>query len=613
MQKLKKSVALLLVLLMAAGLSSCVFRLNNTADPYQNVSDQDVRTSFNYFTEGLPARLVSPTDLNLNFLFNDPEAYGIKKEVLSLPCNTQQDYEDTKTQCESLLKELRAFPYERLDSAQQTDYEALEDYLERRLMTVDYYELDNSYLGSFIGFQAQLPLLLSEFTVNGRTDLDSYFHLLETSGETFQKYAELEAQRQEKGVGMGASVMKEVIGQCETFAKNDNSFLVEAMDEKIDAAGFLNDTEKKDAKAKNKKLTLENLGNAYKELGKSLSKIKVKSSGLGLYYRAQGREYYEALVKQSTGTDMSAEEIKEYLTKKKDELLLQTMTLMSKHPELEKTENINAVKYGDFKTAEENLDYLAEQMTKDYPALDTLRYKIRKVPDSMKDNFSPAAYLQSRIDKNEEEPEALFINGDYDQSIFTTIAHEGYPGHMYQNCYFQEQERSIFRYMLNYSGYSEGWATYVEWNAWKYADIKNKAALEFASYNKRITACMIGLFDIAIHYEGMELEEFSKQCKASFGDIPEESIKKQFNLIQETPGNYLNYYLNGLLYQDLYDQAKAELGERFDSVAFHKVLLTEGPSCYNSLKERVSQYITENQKQTEKDAGAQASTSGKAA
>lgn len=609
MHKLKKGMAALLALLIVTGFSSCMLRYQND----KGDSDQSVRISFSEFVTELPARLVEPTDLSLNFLFNDPEAYGIKKQMLSLPYSTRENYEESQKECGALLEELRAFPYERLDPVRQTDYEVLEDYLERRLLTLDYYDLDNSYLGSFIGFQAQLPLLLSEFALNSRADLDSYFHLLETSGDTFQKYAALEAQRQKKGVGLSPAVMEKVIGQCERFAKNDNSFLTESMDKKIDAADFLDDAEKKDAKAKNKKLTLETLVNAYKELGKSLSQIEVKSSDLGLYYRTQGRAYYEALVKQSTGIDMSMEEIKKYLTNKKNKLVLEIMTLANKHPALYKAENLNAAKYGDFKTAEETIDYLAGQMTQDYPALDTLNYKVMKVPDSMKDNFSPAAYLQSRIDKDKAAPEAIFINGDYDQSNFTTVAHEGYPGHMYQNCYFQEQNRSTFRYIVDYPGYSEGWATYVEWNAWKYADTEDKTVLEYLSYNSRATACMIGLLDIAVHYDGMTLEAFSEQLKTDFGDILDDQIKKQFELIQETPGNYLKYYLNGLLYQDLYDQAKAELGERFDSVAFHQVLLREGPTCYDSLKARVNRYITENQEQAEASSALQASTSDQAA
>lgn len=613
MQKLKKSAALLLTLLIMVGLSSCVFRFHNSSDPYQGASDQSVRADFSKFITGLPARLISPTDLNLNFLFNHPETYGIKKQVLSLPYNTKEDYEESEKDCSALLKELRVFPYERLDPAQQIDYEVLEDYLDRQMLTLRYFDLDNSYLGSFIGFQAQLPLLLSEFAINDKTDLDSYFHILETSGETFEKYAQVEAQRQKKGVGLSAPVIKKVIGQCESFAKNDNSFLVEAMDKKIDAADFLSDPEKKEAKAKNKKLTLETLVNAYKTLGKNLSNIEVKSSDLGLYYRTQGRDYYEALVKQSTGTDMSVQEIKEYLTAKKDELLKQAAALLKNNPELAKLLDSGKIKYGDFKTAEENIDYLAGQMAKDYPALDVLNYKVIKVPDSMKDNFSPAAYLQSRIDKDKGDPETIFINGDYDQSIFTTVAHEGYPGHMYQNCYFQEQNRSAFRYMVNYSGYSEGWATYVEWNVWKYSDTKDKTVLEYMSYNDRITACIIGLLDIAIHYDGMTYEDFSQQIKTFFGDLPDKSVKEQFNMIQETPGNYLKYYLNGFLYQDLYDQTESELEERFNSVEFNKALLIEGPTCYNSLKARVNQYIIENQKQPQDSSGITVFSSDKAA
>ena len=103
---------------------------------------------------------------------------------------------------------------------------------------------------------------------------------------------------------------------------------------------------------------------------------------------------------------------------------------------------------------------------------------------------------------------------------------------------------------------SEGWATYVEGNVWKYAPAENKAALAFMNYNTVATQAVIGLADIGIHYEGWSREAFYAEMKRYGMDVSTDILDEQFDLILETPTNYLQYYLNGMYYQDLYDNAR---------------------------------------------------------
>ena len=48
------------------------------------------------------------------------------------------------------------------------------------------------------------------------------------------------------------------------------------------------------------------------------------------------------------------------------------------------------------------------------------------------------------------------------EDLYTTLAHEGYPGHLYQNVYFLSNCTSPVRTVLSFGSYVEGWATYVE-------------------------------------------------------------------------------------------------------------------------------------------------------
>ena len=71
---------------------------------------------------------------------------------------------------------------------------------------------------------------------------------------------------------------------------------------------------------------------------------------------------------------------------------------------------------------------------------------------------------------------------------------------------------------------------------------------------------------------------------------------EQYNLFLETPTNYLQYYLSGFLFQDLYDKAKDELGDKFSAVKFHDVILSTGPAPFKILEKQVDKYIEKDSK-----------------
>lgn len=579
MKVIKRISGVLVAAVMVFQLSGCLLDGSLTTDLFDD------------FLNEVPSQLISSADMNMNYMFKDPGKFGLEKGLLELPYMDKAGYEESKKEINDLLTRLSGFKYSELNEDQKLTRDILKDYLERQLLTIDSYELDNSYLGSFIGFQAQLPMLLNEFSISDKKDLDSYFNILSTADETFQKYAALEREYQEKGTGMGTTIMGKVIEQCENLSKGDNSYLVDSMNQKIDDAGFLNDNEKTEAKEKNADLVNNKFVPAYKALGETLKGIEIKSSDLGLSTKPGGKEYYAALLKQRTGIDDSVEDIKAYFEGKLQQEGVRMYFLMQKNPELQQLADLANMKYCDFTTAEQNIDYLAEQLPKHYPAVDNLIYKVTKVPEAMAENFSPAAYLVAALDKPEKDPQAIYINGDYEQSLYPTIAHEGYPGHMYQNTFFQSLKLPLVRYMVDYNGYSEGWANYVQHNSWQFAPAENKTLLEFADLNERMAENIIALADIGIHYEGWTRDQFKTFMKTYGFELPEQTLNDQFNLNLETPTNYLQYYLNSKYYQDLYDETKVELGTQFNEIEFHRVLLETGPSSFSILEQQVKQFV----------------------
>lgn len=88
-----------------------------------------------------------------------------------------------------------------------------------------------------------------------------------------------------------------------------------------------------------------------------------------MHFSPNGKEYYEDMLKAGVGTDMSVKEVKEYLQNKMLEIYQEMTTLIQENPDLANITNLNDVKYSDFTSVSETLDYLKTAINTDFPKL----------------------------------------------------------------------------------------------------------------------------------------------------------------------------------------------------------------------------------------------------
>lgn len=551
---------------------------------------------FSTFVEELPQELVSNDGFNLNYLFYNAKENGFEKESKGIEVTNSKEYQESFKEVEALQERLKEYDYDALTKEQQKDYDILEEYLQRKVAMKDYTYYENNYLGSFVGFQAQLPLLLMEYAFNDKEDVKIYLEALKNAPTSFKEMVEVEKERQKQGVGLSKVLLDKSIEQADTFSKGDNSFLITSFNERIDAVTFLNEEEKQTAKQDNETYVKENVKEAYRTLATKLGEITPQQQDGNLTNTKQGKEYYVALFQESTGLSFTIDELKKYIDTKEEEYSKQITKLVVANPSLANVTG-DSIKYPEFKNIEENVQYLEEAYNKYYPEIKLVDYVAKTVPDSMKENFSPAAYLTSRIDRT-NQPLMIIVNGEYQPSLYETIAHEGYPGHMYQDSYFKQQKVSTFRYLIDCGGYAEGWATYTENNSYRFNQTTNQTEAQAISYLKRFTNIQYCRWDIAINYEGMSREEFYQEVEENYGKdaLTKQELDDTYNVFLETPANYLQYYITGFYFEDLYNKAKKELGDDFDEVAFHKVVLDMGVVGMELVEKYVNQYIQETKK-----------------
>ena len=227
----------------------------------------------------------------------------------------------------------------------------------------------------------------------------------------------------------------------------------------------------------------------------------------------------------------------------------------------------------------------------DYPPLKKVHYKIKYVPKALEDTLSPAFYMIPPID--DETENTIYINkGSTDKSgIYNTLAHEGYPGHLYQNNYFLSTDPDDIRLIMDFPGYSEGWASYVEMHAFDYAPY-DKSVAKLKRINDEINMAIGSAVDINVNYRGWTLDQIKDMLKEmGYGSSAADQL---YRLVSSEPGYYLKYYSGALEFQELRNKASKELGKKFQTKEFHKVILENGPSNFLQVRKAVEAYIEEN-------------------
>ena len=326
-------------------------------------------------------------------------------------------------------------------------------------------------------------------------------------------------------------------------------------------------------------------------------------NNMGLCHFPEGRSYYEYLFAATTGSSRSISEVKQLLYQDFQQNYAALISLIGNYPELiPKDDELSS----DFplSTPEEMLTDLQEHMKADFPAFPQSEGSfipsctVKRVSQSMEKYCSPAYYLTPPMDdmshniiyiNHRNQPDAL--------TLYTTLAHEGYPGHLYQTVYSQlamnQRGASPLRRILHYGGYVEGWALYVENLSYYYArDIHQDEPLtaawcEASRLNRNIQLCLYSLLDIAIHYEGATPAQVQGILE-KIGITNPASVSAIYEYIVEEPVTYPKYYLGFLEFQALKEEAATLWGDEFSLMRFHRFVLETGPSDFESLRIRLS-------------------------
>lgn len=549
----------------------------------------DQETVFDNFARQLFEEMVSSDTLTLHYMVADPEAYGIDPGEVTIggyPSEwSQEDYDTTKEEYETL----KSIDRDQLTKRQQQDYDILAEVLENELKysTEDLFYYQEP-LTSTSGDHTFLPVDFAEYSFYDKGDVEDYLTLLADVPNYFNDLLAFEKAKSEAGLFMSDESVDEVIDSCETFIEDpDNNALIEVFPDKLTELSGLTEDEIEDYTSRNEAAVKEYVIPAYQNLIDGMAALKGtgrNEGGIGEF--DLGDDYYEGLIRTKAGVDMTAEELLEYLDKALEDDYTQLFALFSKDPKI--AEGFDTLPEIDLDDPEEMLGVLLEAIREEYPEPVTSKYTVKYVHPSLEDSLNPAFYMIPPVD--DPDHNVIYLNNAYledDLEVFTTLAHEGFPGHLYQVTWQMNSDAAPIIIQVAPLGFTEGWATYVETNAFAWCGLDDDMA-QMLQINQRMTLYLYAYADISIHTQGWTEEDLG-YFLSDFGIEGDDTVHEIYRVIVTDPGTYLPYTIGNLQFYQMRQILEKAQGDDFDPVAFHRFILDTGDCPFDILWQRFYQ------------------------
>ena len=539
--------------------------------------------SFSEFCTTLFREEMKSNTMNLHFTLKDPKAAGIDSYEITLGSLSGDSPHNQARQLKKLSEELKKYSHRSLKGKDRLTCRLLSDYISRQqnLAAYPYYDEPLTPSG---GVTSQLPVLLAEYTFRNTRDIKDYLGLLSQMDTYFSGILDYEQKKADAGLFMSDEACLKVIEGCEVFTEHpDDNFLIDTFSNRLNAMDGLTDTQKNAYLKQHSKVLSDHVIPAYRQMIKGLTMLLGRGhNNWGLCNFPEGKAYYEAVVSADTGCDDSVEDLFSQIAKARREDLTFCQNLLEKNPKL-----ASQSPKPDAALKEENamLSRLQKEILTDFPAPPQTEVEICHVDPALSEYLAPAFYITAPIDDISHN--RIYINdakNDTDIYYFTTLAHEGYPGHLYQTICTSSYGAPEVLSLLNYPGYTEGWATYTEMQSFYYAGLDPDLA-SLLQHNQAATLSLYATADIGIHYFGWEKEK-NAAFWSEYGVDDTATVKRITDLILEEPGNYLKYYVGYLKFRQMREQLALE-NKSFSVSAFHEAILRTGPSPFSVLEETV--------------------------
>lgn len=463
--------------------------------------------------------------------FEDYKQYGIEPEGYGWG-----DYSvDNDT---SLDKELLAKLY-------TIDEDSLSD-SDRLFFDKVVYDLEESiYMSQFTAFpyfemefnpltgpQNDVLFYLDILDFESKEDAEHYIEVVKDIDRYFDQICEFEKQRCEYGYASSPDIYEETAKTFEALvAQKDDCFLYDSFKERLGHISGLSESDKQDLIERNEKAMKEIAFPEFKECAAAMRELKsYNGKDKGLSQFPGGREYYECSFRGQTNSSKTVKESTDDLDRVIDNLKTNRDKLMKSYMSWYLEYAMHDFDKGGVK---QNLDFLSAAVGADFPVIPQHSYKLMDVPEVFEDSFSPAAFIGYHLDRYDSN--VVIVNrGSISGDLGVVLAHEGYPGHMFQSLYTRSCTDHPYMYIFESIGYAEGWAVYSENYAMKYFD-SNPDVVTYCQIENEWSTILTARCDIGIHCENWTINDCVKLFTSVGMSVTKSSFAEYYDLLLSDP------------------------------------------------------------------------------
>jgi uncharacterized protein (DUF885 family) len=470
-------------------------------------------------------------------------------------------------------------------------------------------------ISQHFGMQSTLPsLLIQAQQVNDATDAAHYVARLDAFTTKFDQTLRGLEERERLGILPQRFVVDKVVVQMREFvgrgAKNNPTTI--AFAEKLTKVVSIPQTERDEWIKKAEASVERSVIPAYKRAIDYFESLKSKvTRNDGVWAWPDGEAFYQYRIASETTTKMSADEIHTIgladvarLTKEMDDSL--RAAGYAKGTVAERVQQLAASSeqlYADSDAGREQIlaDYkkIIDEISEGLDPYFSLRPKasvqVKRV-EKFAENESAAAYYDSPpLDGS--QPGTFYANlRDVKEtpkfSMRTLAYHEAIPGHHFQIAIAQELKGlPMFRTLVPFTAYAEGWALYSERLAWEIGFQKQPLDNLGRLRDEMLRAVRL-VVDTGIHQKRWTREQAIAYMMEKTG-MAEAEVVTEIERYFVDPGQALAYTVGMNKILELRDRAKTRLGAKYDIRDFHAVVLKNGALPLTLLERVVDEMIAE--------------------
>ena len=550
-----------------------------TAEPVEQTEEQKAaEAAFMALDEELFLDAATSDITSLDQWCVDPASFGIDESSVPVTLGefTEEANNEWVEKCSQWREKLNTIDRSLLSDQLQFAYDTYCRYFDMEIESKDWF-YNYEPLDEYVGLHMNMPLFFGLYSFKDEKDIENYLTLMADMPRYYGQVLTFEQERANRGFFMTEEMLDVILGDLQTIADSgETSYLHGTFREAMEKLDFLTDAEREAYIAKNDELVKTAWVDAYKLLHDGLEELRPKCRArIGAYEQGGAAyDYYCWKMKAESSNNRTVEEEIAFLENCNSSVYsIFLSSAMKCYNDLVDGKIITTG------SLEGDEAYLKTLMPKIVPPMPEVEVTYTEVPEELQDSFSPAAYMTPALDGYRNN---IILTNPKDQENYSmsTLAHEGFPGHMYQFTY-QYDLGTIPKYqlMIENNGYAESWSTNAEWNI---ANINEQygADLAIATFlNEYFGNILVTICSLKVNGQGATVEDLEKYMdKWGLGEYAQDFYDYAIDM-----PIYFFKYTGGFC--ELFDLTNR--CNQGDLVEFFTEYLHWGPGYFDLLNERM--------------------------